>query len=251
MADYGALGGISSLHGYGSQMRMLHGLKNNNSALFKAMTEAAKTNSSSSVFGNGALDSIANGDFGSQWNSSALKSVGADPASVNYLKDIKSGAKELKTALDSASRAATSGGENAADKVKELTGGVNKLLSAVYENVGKGSERLFDEVVGAVKTYAPALDRIGISMGSEGLLKIDEDKLKAASENGEIDKFLNKTSSSNYGFTGRISQTISNIETNPAHYTNSGGAAVNNTGYFNNPSNNAFSNIGLFMNYLV
>jgi hypothetical protein len=251
MADFGALGGISSLYGYGSQMKSLYGLERNNSALFKALTEASKANSGSSIFGNGALESIADGSFASQWNGGALKGTGADPVSLNYLKEVKSGAKELKAALGSASQAASAGGEAAAGKVKDVVNGVNKLLSAVYEKVGKGSERLFDDVVGAVRTYAPSLDRIGVSMGSEGLLKIDEDKLKTASENGEIDKFLNKTSSSTYGFTSRMSKVVSNIETNPAHYTNGGGDVVNNTGYFNNQSNNAFSNIGLFLNYLV
>jgi hypothetical protein len=251
MADYGVLGGISSLYGYGSQMRSLYGLERNNSTLFKAITEAAKANSNSSIFGTGALDSIANGSFSSAWNDGALKGTGADSASLNYLKDIKSGAKELKAALGSASQATSAGGENAANKVKEIVGGVNKLLSAVYENVGKGSERLFDDIVGAVSTYAPALDRVGVGMGSEGLLKVDEDKLKSASESGEIDNFVNKTSSSNYGFTSRMSKVVSNIETNPAYYTNAGGATVNNTGYYSNQSYNALSNIGLLMNYLI
>jgi hypothetical protein len=253
MADYGALGGISSLYGYGSQMRSLYGLQKNNSTLFKAITEAAKANSNSSLFGTGALESIADGSFSSAWNDETLKGTGADPASLNYMKDIKSGAKGLKTALGSASQATSAGGEKAADKIKEIVGGVNNMLSAVYENVGKGSERLFDDIVGAVRTYAPSLDRIGVSMGSEGLLKIDEDKLKTASENGEINMFANKTSSSNYGFMSKISKVASNIETNPAYYTNANAsaAAVNNTGYYGNQSYNAFSNIGLFMNYLA
>jgi hypothetical protein len=253
MADYGALGGISSLYGYGSQMRSLYGLQQNNSTLFKAITEAAKANSNSSLFGTGALESIADGSFSSAWNDNALKGTGADSASLNYMKDIKSGAKDLKSVLGSASQAAGAGGEKSADKIKEIVGGVNNMLSAVYENVGKGSERLFDDIVGAVRTYATSLDRLGVSMGSEGLLKIDEDKLKSASENGEIDMFVNKTSSSNYGFMSKMSKVVSNIETNPSYYANvnASATAVNNTGYYGNQSYNAFSNIGLFMNYLV
>ncbi|MDR1245773.1 MAG: hypothetical protein LBK57_01955 [Clostridiales Family XIII bacterium] len=251
MADYGVLGGISSLYGYGSQMRSLYGLERNNSTLFKAITEAAKTTGNSSLFGTGALESIADGSFASAWNDKTLKGTGADSASLNYMKGIKSGAKELKAALSSAPQSTNAGGEDAEKNIKEIVGGVNKLLSAVYENVGKGSERLFNDIVGAVSTYAPALDRIGVSMGSEGLLKINEDKLKSASENGEIDKFVNKTSSSNYGFMSKMSKVVSNVETNPAYYTNAGGAAVNNTGYYSNQSYNALSNIGLLMNYLV
>ncbi|MDR1572846.1 MAG: hypothetical protein LBS24_00875 [Clostridiales Family XIII bacterium] len=250
MADYGAMGGINSLYGYGSQMRSLYNLERNNTALFNSITEASKANGGYSIFGNGALDTIANGDFAS-WNDAALKSAGADPASLNYLKEIKSGAKELKATLGNASAAASEGGEKAAGKVEDIVNGVNKLLSAVYENVGKGSERLFDDVVGAVRTYASALDRVGVRMGSEGLLEIDADKLKSASENGEIDKFLTKTASSNYGFTSKIAKVASNIETNPSHYTNTGADAVNNTGYYDYQSYNRYSNIGLLLNYLV
>jgi hypothetical protein len=250
MADYGALGGVNSLYGYGSQMRSLYNLERNNNALFKAMTEASKANGGYPIFGNGALDTIANGDFAS-WNDEALKGAGVDSASLNYLKEIKSGAKELKATLSDASQAASAGGEKAAGKVKDIVNGVNKMLSAVYENVGKGSERLFDDIVGAVRTYAPALDRVGVSMGSEGLLEIDEDKLKSASENGEIDKFLTKTASSNYGFTSKLSKVASNIATNPSHYTNAGANAVNNTGYYDSQSYNRYSNVGLLLDYLV
>jgi hypothetical protein len=250
MADYGAMGSINSLYGYGSQMRSLYNLERNNNPLFKAMTEASKANGAYSIFGNGALDVIESGGFAS-WNDEVLKGAGVDSASLNYLKEIKSGAKELKATLSDASAAAGAGGEQAAGKVKDIANGVNKLLSAVYENVGKGSERLFDDAVGAVRTYASALARVGVRMGSEGLLEIDEDKLKSASENGEIDKFLTKTSSSNYGFTSRIAKVASNIETNPSYYTNTGANAVNNTGYYGNQSYNQYSNLGLLLNYLA
>jgi hypothetical protein len=251
MADYGAMGGVSSLYGYSTQLRSLYNLKRDNNPLFNALTEAAKANSGSSVFGTGALGVIASGEFDSLWNNDALKGTGVDAGSLNYMKGIKSGAKELKATLSNVSQAANAGGEEAAGKVKEIVKGVNKLLSAVYENVGKGSERLFDDIVGAVKTYAPALERIGVSMGSEGLLKIDEDRLKSASESGEVDKFLTKASSSNYGFTSKLSKVVSNIEMNPSHYTNAGANAVNNTGYYDYQSYNRYSNVGLLLNSLI
>jgi flagellar capping protein FliD len=250
MADFGALGGINSLYGYSSQLRSLYNIERGNNTLFKALTGAAEKSGASSLFGNGALDVIAKGGFDS-WNDKALQKAGADPASLNYLKEIKSGAKELKTALNAAPQAAGAGGETAADAVKNVVGGVNKLLSAVYENVGKGSERLFDDVVSAVRTYAPALDRVGVSMASDGRLKIDEAKLKGAAESGEIDKFLTKTSSSNYGFTSKLTKVARNIESNPSYYTNAGANAVNNTGYYDYQSYNRYSNVGLLLNSLA
>ena len=250
MADFGALGGINSLYGYSSRMSSLYNLKNNNSALFNALTEAAKKSGASSVFGNGDLDTIASGAFDS-WNKDALQKAGVDADSLRYLKEIKSGGKELDAALKTASQTAVAGGEKAADALKEVVAGANKLLSAVYENVGKGSERLFDDVVGAVKSYVPALDRVGVKMGSDGLLQVDEEKLKSASTNGELDRLLNKTSSSNYGFTSKLSKVASNIKTNPSYYTNAGANAVNNTGYYDYQSYNRYSNVGLLLNSLV
>ncbi|MDR2771543.1 MAG: hypothetical protein LBB57_05860 [Clostridiales Family XIII bacterium] len=254
MADLGVLSGVNSLYGYSSQMRSLYNIERNNSSLFNMLTEAAKKSGASSVFGNGALDTVANGGFGS-WNSDALKSAGVDADSLKYLKEIKSGANGLKLALGAASQAAGAGGETAAENtagaVNEIVDGTNRLLSAVYENVGKGSERLFDDIVGAVRTYAPALDRIGVKMGAEGLLQIDAEKLKSASENGELNKFLTQTSSSNYGFTSKLAKVTENIKNNPAHYTNTGANAVNNTGYYDYQSYNRYSNVGLLLNALV
>ncbi|MDR2089814.1 MAG: hypothetical protein LBP73_10750 [Clostridiales Family XIII bacterium] len=294
MANFGALGGISSLHGYSSQLRSLYNIERDNNPLFKALTNATKKNGASSIFGNGALDTVAGGGFAS-WNKNVLKRAGVDPASLNYLKTIKSGAKELKAAIAAAPRAATAGGgktagatdataggdktagatdaaggktagadagktadaaasagdEKAMSAVKNIVNGANKLLSAAYENIGKGSERLFDDVVGAVKTYAPELDRIGVSMGSDGLLKVDGEKIKSAASNGTLNKFLSKSSSSSYGFTSKLARVAQTVESNPSHYTNAGSKAVNNTGYYDSQSYNRYSNVGLLLNSLI
>ncbi|MDR1572394.1 MAG: flagellar filament capping protein FliD [Clostridiales Family XIII bacterium] len=139
----------------------------------------------------------------------------------------------------------------ASEAVNGLVDSVNALLSTIYENIGSGSERLFDDIVGAVRTYAPALGRIGVSMGSDGYLAVDEDQLGKAAENGELDSFFNRTSSSSYGFASRLSKIAGNIQTNPSHYTNLGADAVNNTGYFDYQSYSQYANIGLLLNYFV
>ncbi|MDR2296069.1 MAG: hypothetical protein LBD95_04660, partial [Clostridiales Family XIII bacterium] len=211
---------------------------------------ATKKSGSSSIFGNGTLDKVASGDFDS-WNKNASQQAGVDAGSLNYLKEIKSGGKGLDAALKTASQTAGAGGEKAANAVKDIVAGTNKLLSAAYENVGKGSERLFDDITGAVKTYLPALGRIGVKMGSDGLLQTDEAQLKSASENGELNKFLTQTSSSNYGFTSKLAKVASNIKNNPSYYTNAGANAVNNTGYYDYQSHNRYSNVGLLLNSLV
>ncbi|MDR2354614.1 MAG: hypothetical protein LBE16_00300 [Clostridiales Family XIII bacterium] len=250
MADLGALSGISSLYGYSSGLRSLYNIERNNSSLFNMLTEAAKKSGASSVFGNGALDTIASGGLGSGSND-ALKRAGVDANALKYLKTIKSGASELKAALGAASQAAGADGEKAVGAVKNVVDGTNKLLSAVYENVGTGSERLFDDIVSAVKTYMPSLDRIGVKMGSDGLLQVDAEKLKSASENGELNKFLSQSSSANYGFASRLEKVASGIKNNPAYYTNTSAKAMNNTGYYDYQSYNRYSNVGLLMNTLV
>jgi flagellar hook-associated protein 2 len=147
----------------------------------------------------------------------------------------------------------TAGFDNAESvgKAGKLVAGINDLLSAVYDNIGKGSERLFDDIVGAVKSYAPALGRIGVSMGSDGFLKIDENALDKAAESGELDSFFTKTSSSNYGFISRISKVAGNIETNPAYYSNTGAGALYNTGYFDYQSYNQYAGIGLMLDAFI
>jgi hypothetical protein len=244
MADFGALGGISSLYNYSSQISSLYNIKNNNSSLFDTLSEAAGESGASSVFDtvNNILG-LLNGD--------TAQSTDVDSGSLQYLQAIKSGAKELNAALGAASQAASAGGEEAEDAVRNVVDGTNKLLSAVYENIGEGSERLFDDMVGAVKTYAAALDRIGVTMGSDGLLQIDEEKLRSASASGEIDMFFNQTSSANYGFTSKLAKVVSTIQNNPSHYTNAGTDIVNNTGYYENQSYDSYSNIGILLSTLA
>ena len=82
-------------------------------------------------------------------------------------------------------------------------------------------------------------------------MKVDEDQLGKAAENGELDSFFSKTSSSSYGFTSRLSRIAGNIQTNPSYYTNLGADVVNNTGYFSYQSYNQYSNIGLLLNYFA
>jgi hypothetical protein len=250
MADFGALGGINSLYGYSSQVSSLYKLKRNNGSLFNALTEAAKKGGASSSFGSGALDMVASGAFDS-WNKDASRKAGVNAESLNYLKELKSGGKNLDTALKAASQKASEGGEKAANAVKDIVAGANKLLSAAYKNVGKGSERLFNDITGAVKTYLPSLSRIGVKMGSDGLLQTDEAQLKSASENGEIGKVLSQKASANYGFANRLAKVASNIKNNPSHYANTGAKAVNNTGYRDNQSYNRYSNVGLLLNSLI
>jgi hypothetical protein len=242
MADFGALAGISSLYNYSSQVSSLYNLKTGNSSLFNALSEAAEESGVSSVFDtvNGIADSL---------NGAASQSSGVDSDALQYLQAIKSGAKELDAALGAAPQAASAGGEEAENAVKSVVDGTNKLLSAVYEHIGEGSERLFDDIVGAVTTYVSALDRVGVTMGSDGLLQIDEDALKSASENGESNKFFTLTSSANYGFTSRLAKVVSNIKNDPSHYTNA--VAVNNTDYYDGQSYSEYSNIGLLLDFQV
>ncbi|MDR2354900.1 MAG: hypothetical protein LBE16_01760 [Clostridiales Family XIII bacterium] len=244
MADFGALTGISSLYNYSSQVGSLYNLKNSNSSLFDALNKAAAESGATSVFDtvNSILDSL-NGD--------ASQSASVDSDALQYLQAIKSGAKELDAALGAAPQAASAGGEEAEEAVKNVVDGTNKLLSAVYENIGEGSERLFDDIVGAVTTYVSALNRVGVTMGSDGLLQIDEEKLKSASESGEINKFFTQTSSANYGFTSKLAKVVSNIKQNPSYYTNASASAVNNTGYYDSQSYSAYSNVGLLLDFPV
>jgi hypothetical protein len=88
-------------------------------------------------------------------------------------------------------------------------------------------------------------------MDADGTLKVDDDRLKKAAGSGALDDFFTKAASPGSGFAGRIGRIADNIESNPAHYTNTGAGAVNNTGYFNYQSYNNLSNIGLLLNLMA
>jgi hypothetical protein len=144
-----------------------------------------------------------------------------DSAAYKYVKGLKDGAAGVKNSLKALSSPVSSapGGASEADKVKAFANSYNDLYKTVVGNAeDPKAERLFGELVGVSKTYKVALDRVGIGFDSDGLMKIDEEKLAKASESGEVSRLFAQNRGASYGFANRLSQLADRVTTNTGSY---------------------------------
>lgn len=105
-------------------------------------------------------------------------------------------------------------------QAKDLVSAYNSLLSAARSGTN-GSTRLLNDLTSAYQSYAPALERIGVTEGKDGNLSIDTKKLEAAAENGKLQDFFTQGAGQSYGFTNRLSRIAGNAQSNPSYYINS------------------------------
>lgn len=103
--------------------------------------------------------------------------------------------------------------------VKELADGINKMLTAAYKDGGTGAQKLVDEIASTFQIYSSSLENIGISVGNDGLISVDSEKLSTAAENGTLTSFFTDTSKhANYGFVNKISNLADKVAGNPSAY---------------------------------
>ena len=104
----------------------------------------------------------------------------------------------------------------AQDAVRNMVNVYNDLMASAG-----GSNRLTNDLTSAFRTYAPSLERLGISANADGTLEIDEARFSAAVENGNMERFFTGSiNGGSYGFTGRLSQIARNAEWNTPMYLN-------------------------------
>lgn len=107
--------------------------------------------------------------------------------------------------------------------VKKLVDSYNAMFNAAKS--GPANNRLLNDLNGVRDSYAPSLERLGITANKDGTLKVDDTKLGAAAENGSLASFLGQTGSANYGFTNRLTRIADNVQYNSQSYA---GNTVNN-----------------------
>lgn len=132
-----------------------------------------------------------------------LKNVSESPSNITYAKN-------------------TTSGINAA---RQLVNGYNALLKAAKDYDDLGSLKLQSKLISLDSTYSAALGRIGISTNENGYLEIDEDKMKAAAEDGTLEKFFTQDKGMTYGFTNRLEQIAGSITSDPSKYLSSSAKA--------------------------
>jgi len=89
----------------------------------------------------------------------------------------------------------------------------NDLVRAAND-AGRGSA-LASELGGIVRSFSSRLERIGISLNSEGRMQIDEARMAAAAESGELERFANRDG---FNFMSRLTRASEGVSRNPAAF---------------------------------
>lgn len=110
-----------------------------------------------------------------------------------------------------------------ANAMRDVVDSYNSFLSSAKAT--NANSRLSNDLSNIYRSYAPMLARAGVTAGEDGTLKIDENKLTKAAENGSL-RDLMAPASGSYGFSNRLTQTANKASFNPLTYQT---ATANNT----------------------
>ena len=102
------------------------------------------------------------------------------------------------------------------DSLKELTNEYNNLTRLAKNSNSSGGRHLYNDMTGVARTYGHTLSSNGINITSDGLLEIDQDKLKTASEEGTIIDSLSELSR----FKNALQHKSGTVKINPMEYIN-------------------------------
>ena len=132
----------------------------------------------------------------------------------------------------------------------------NDLITAAKGNDTTRALQLNYQLARTTNTYAASLNRIGVNLGTDGLMSINQDRLNSAASSGELQRFFNDGRHSNFGFANRMTNLANDINTSPMKFTDLSSLGVFNT--TNNPYSpvqtlryNQAYNSGLFLNMFV
>jgi len=110
---------------------------------------------------------------------------------------------------------------------RHMVNSFNDLVDSA-RNAGRGSA-LANELGGIVRNFSSQLERIGISLNSEGRMQIDEARMASAAESGELEEFARRDG---FNFMSRLGRTASNVSGNPAAHVEQGVSAGGDFGGF-------------------
>jgi len=100
------------------------------------------------------------------------------------------------------------------DSFRNMVGALNDFMAAAR---GAGG-RLERDVMGLVQANSASLSRLGVTL-SGGNLRIDEQRLQRAAEQGALDSFVNRDRPGlNFGFLNRLDHTAARVSRNPGSF---------------------------------
>ncbi|MCL1844369.1 MAG: hypothetical protein FWF77_00490 [Defluviitaleaceae bacterium] len=97
--------------------------------------------------------------------------------------------------------------ENLMNAVTDLVNSLNASLQNVNPNAGSGSSQFVSDIRGMNFSFASSLARVGIQVGGDGRLSINETQFERAAEDGSLSRMFED---GNFGFMGRASNIASN-----------------------------------------
>lgn len=126
---------------------------------------------------------------------------------------------------------------------RSMVNAFNDLMEVAQDS---GAGRLGRELTGLARSFGSSLNRVGITMNRDGFMQINEDRMRAAAESGELERFAARSdNNSNFGFVNRLARTAGNVSRNP------GAFVQNDTNFSNswfNPSPAQFGRMNRLMN---
>ncbi|MDL2225850.1 hypothetical protein LJC20_06650 [Eubacteriales bacterium OttesenSCG-928-M02] len=110
--------------------------------------------------------------------------------------------------------------KQAINKVKELAESYNKVYNAALGNAADDpkANRLFTKMLNNTQTYMSSLNRVGIEFDADGRMKVNEEKMNAAVEDGTLESFFTEDSRRNYGFGNQLDRLATDVSLNTSNY---------------------------------
>lgn len=122
------------------------------------------------------------------------------------------------------------------EHVTEMISSFNALVDTARSNADIGNASTLErKLSSAAGNYASSLSAIGVTMGSDGYMSMDKDKLTGAIQSGAAKDFFTQGGGMSYGFGSRMSQLADDVTNNTAKYAGNVSASY--------PSNNQYYNI--------
>jgi hypothetical protein len=99
---------------------------------------------------------------------------------------------------------------------RHMVNSFNDLMSSAREAAGSRGSQLERELSDLARSASASLNRVGISVNQDGFMRIDEDRMSAAAQRGELERFATRDRvGSGQGFMNRLTRTADRVSRNP------------------------------------
>jgi len=196
---------------------------NNHSALrFESRTTGSAQDFSVRDITGNAVEAMGVGTA-TQEAQDAKFSVNGGEQRTSATNEIDLGSGLRVTLVDSSDKAvAITGGRDAVgaqNSMRQIVSQVNSLLEAARGNESDlNTRRLVRDLESVLHRNRKALGNMGITMGRNGQLTVDESRLRTAAEDGSVHNFLSGTGSRPSSFVSDLSRITDSISSNPMRH---------------------------------